>query len=313
MAVDHAQARDEGSGEGGGGGVAVGAKGEFGLEGAGKGVGGGVGARGRVGSRRGRAQRAPRVAGQAVGGGVRVAGGRRGEAWGAGSGVVLEVDAGVVPWVAVAGVAGFHGDEGSLGGVGRRVLEERAGGVGSVAAAVKEGAEAAHAARLAKLIEEGPLLAVLSESRAGWRLRGERSFSALKQLRLEERHVVLKGVRLGARDSTLHLSRFQTAGDEGKQKEVNGIFEATGIVASVAEHQLLDNDLLVTLQFRPRLTQGNVDFVLVSELLSSVEKELLRPDKGAELLGGLELQLMSFRYHALMDLLVLSKVGSLRK
>lgn len=313
MAVDHAQARNERGGEGGGGGVAVGAEGEFGLEGAGEGVGGGVGARGRVGGRRGRAQRAPRVAGQAVGGGVRVACGRGGETWGAGSGVVLEVDAGVVPWVAVAGVAGLHGDEGGLGGVGRRVLEERAGGIGTVAAAVKEGAEAAHAARLAKLIEEGPLLAVLSESRASRGLRGERSFSALKQLRLEKGHVVLKGVRLGARDSTLDLSCLKTTGDEGEQEEVNGILEATGVIASVAEHQLLHNDLFVTLHLRSRLTQGDIDFVLVSELLGSVEQELLRPDKGAELLRGLELQLMSFRYHALMILLVSSKVGSLRE
>jgi hypothetical protein len=67
---------------------------------------------------------------------------------------VLEVDARVVPGVAVARVARFHGDQRGFGGVRRGMLEQGARRVGAIATAVQERAEAAHATRLAKLVKE---------------------------------------------------------------------------------------------------------------------------------------------------------------
>jgi hypothetical protein len=60
-----------------------------------------------------------------VRGRVSVAGGWCCEARCTGNGrVVLEINARVIPRVAVARVAGFHGDERGFGGVGRRMLEQ---------------------------------------------------------------------------------------------------------------------------------------------------------------------------------------------
>lgn len=215
---------------------------------------------------------------------------------------MLEVDARVVPRVAVAGVTRFHGNKRRLGSVGRGMLEQGARRVRAVAAAVQERAEAAHAARLTQLVEEGSLLAVFSESGAGWRFGRKRGLSALKQFRLEEGHVIFERVGLWTGNGTLDLAGLQTTRDEGQKKEVDGVFETASVVTSVAEQQLLDEDFLVAMHSRLGFTKGDIDFVLVSEFLSSL-KELVRPDEHAELFRGLELELMGFRYHALSNVL----------
>ena len=73
--------------------------------------------------------------------------------------IVGEIDAAIVPRVAVSAVAGFHGDERGLGGVARGVLEEGAGRAGLVLAALEEGGERGDAAGFAELVEEGAPLA----------------------------------------------------------------------------------------------------------------------------------------------------------
>ena len=65
-----------------------------------------------------------------------------------------EVDAAVVPGVAVAAVSRFHGDEGSFGGIAGGVLEEGAGGAGLVFATIEEGGDGGDAAGFADLAEE---------------------------------------------------------------------------------------------------------------------------------------------------------------
>lgn len=127
MAVDHSQSWDERGGEGRGRGVSVGAKGEFGLEGTGKGVGGGVGTGSRAstgGGRSGGTQITP-AGGHAMGAGVSVAVRRSGKTLHTStSSVVLKVNTRVVPRVAVARIARFHRNEGRLGRIGGCVLEE---------------------------------------------------------------------------------------------------------------------------------------------------------------------------------------------
>ena len=216
---------------------------------------------------------------------------------------MLEVDARVVPRVAVARVTRFHGNKRRLGSVRRGMLEQGARRVGAVAAAVQERAEAAHAARLTQLVEEGSLLAVFSESGAGWRFGRKRGLSALKQFRLEEGHVIFERVGLWTGNGTLDLAGLQTTRDEGQKKEVDGVFETASVVTSVAEQQLLDDDFLVAMHSRLGFTKGDIDFVLVSEFLSSLKEELVRPDKHAELFRSLELELMGFWYHALSNVL----------
>ena len=73
--------------------------------------------------------------------------------------IIREINAAIVPRVAVSAVARFHGDEGGLGGVAGGVLEEGAGGAGLVLAALEEGGERRDAAGFAELVEEGAALA----------------------------------------------------------------------------------------------------------------------------------------------------------
>lgn len=64
-----------------------------------------------------------------------------------------EVDTGIVPWVAVSAVAGFHGNERRLGCVAGGVFEERSRGSRLVLTS-DEGREGRHATWLAEAFED---------------------------------------------------------------------------------------------------------------------------------------------------------------
>ena len=103
--------------------------------------------------------------------------------------IVREIDAAVVPGIAVSAVTRFHGDERSLGGVARGVLEEGTGRAGLVLAPLEEGGERGDAAGFAELVEEGaPLAGVVAvEGGARGGVGDQRRWGVLEQFGIEER------------------------------------------------------------------------------------------------------------------------------
>ncbi len=100
-----------------------------------------------------------------------------------------EVDAAVVPRVAIAAVAGLHRNERGAGSVGGGVLEEGAGarGGGLVFATVEEGGDGRDGARFANLTEERAAIAnIVAECGSGRRVGTKRCWSILEQLGVEE-------------------------------------------------------------------------------------------------------------------------------
>ena len=133
--------------------------------------------------------------------------------------LLRQVDAAVVPHVAVAAVARLHGDERGLGRVARRLLEE--GGArraGVILAPVEEGRDGADAARLAQLFEQRAAVAGVVVAKVGPRGRvgAQRCGGRVQELRVEKGEGIFKGVGLGAGDGAFDCGGIETVGNEAR-------------------------------------------------------------------------------------------------
>lgn len=160
---------------------------------------------------------------------------------GAGRFLLGEIDARVVPKVAIAALAAFHRDEGSLASIRRGVLEERARRVVLILAA-HERRERANAARLTEAVKQRRTLrnrcaVAITKDRARRRVGRVQRRCILQQLRLKEGQRVLERVGHWARNGPFDGGRIQAVGYELRDQEVDSIFQSTSVVASVGQHQ----------------------------------------------------------------------------
>lgn len=115
-----------------------------------------------------------------------------------------EVDAAVVPGIAVTAVAGFHRHQRRSRCVGRGMLKERAGRTILVFTAIEKRGDGRNASRFAKSVEQGATLAdIISEGGPGGRVGSKRRRRMLQQFGVEEGKGVLERVGLGPWNRTL--------------------------------------------------------------------------------------------------------------
>lgn len=182
--------------------------------------------------------------------------------------VVREVDAAVVPRVAVA-TSGLEAGKRCLGSVAGSMLEQGSGRV-SILASVEDGREGGHAAWLAEPVEHATRF-VVTKVRASGRVGTiDRRFGSLEELGLEEGQRVLERVRLGARKSTTDSVGVQAVHDQMVEQKVDGIFQPTGIVARKDEMKALDLFFLSIDGFGLRFLKLSIDNMLRFELLDNV-------------------------------------------
>lgn len=149
-----------------------------------------------------------------------------------------KVDTTVVPGVAVAAVARLHGDERCAGGIGRGVLEKRAGRAGLILAAIQERGDGGDAARLTDFPKEGTALtSIIGECSSGGRVGPEWCGSILQQLGVEERQRILERVRFRSGYCAFDSCCVQAVGYEPRNQKVNGIFETASIIAGVLKQK----------------------------------------------------------------------------
>lgn len=130
--------------------------------------------------------------------------------------VVIEINARIVPELAIARIARLHADKRGLGSIAGALQEYGRGRIrASLSPAVHERSEGGHTTRLPQLIEDGPGGTFLSKRSTGRRILNRR-LSALQQLGFEERHVVLEGVRLWSWNSAFYSILIEPSADEGQ-------------------------------------------------------------------------------------------------
>lgn len=218
--------------------------------------------------------------------------------------LLRQVDPGIVPWIAVAAVAGFHGDERCLGRVAGGMFKERTWRRRLVLA-TDEGRERGDAARLAEPFKDGSALAsLIGEVWSSGRVGHDRSRSVLQELGVKEWQRLFKRVGLGARNGTLDSGSIESVGDEFGNQEIDGILEPSGIVPSVSENKPIlrrgggrNGTLLGSWKVNVRLYRG-VNFILCLQFSTDIVEELGRLEELAKLRGTLEEKLMALRHHS---------------
>lgn len=106
--------------------------------------------------------------------------------------IVGEIDAAIIPRIAITASLGFETNQGSFGSIARGMLEERSGRVGSILAAIEDGSEGRHTTRLAEPIEHAGAL-VITKVRPGGRVGVVNGWSSvLEKFGFKERQRVFE-------------------------------------------------------------------------------------------------------------------------
>ena len=123
----------------------------------------------------------------------------------------------------------------------------------------------------------------------------------MQEFGVEEGEGILERVGLGARDGAFDGRGVEAVRDEARDKKVDCIFEAAGVVAGVREKQAFLGCIGIFINGGRVIAHRKVNFVLRFELGAHFAIEVRGFEEFAQLWRTREDDFMIFGYHALDD------------